>query len=98
MRMVFATLPNVKTQTQAAADTTNMMAIDTKKRMMGRREKSMPDSATMAKSLTKGSLDETIAEPRIAAKSLHGMTALMGLTLLPNTTKNEWNFGSGLKK
>ena len=93
-----AALPNAKMQTHAAADTTNMIAIDTKKRMMGRREKSIPDSATMAKSLTNGSLDETMADPRMAANSRQGMTALMGLTLLPNTTKNEWNLGSGLQK
>ena len=98
MRMVLAALPNAKMQTHAAADTTNMIAIDTKKRMMGRREKSIPDSATMAKSLTNGSLDETMADPRMAANSRQGMTALMGLTLLPNTTKNEWNLGSGLQK
>ena len=98
MRTVFATLPNAKTHAQAAADTTNMMAMDTKKRMMGRSEKSMPLSATMAKSLTKGNLEETMAEPRMAARSLQGITALIGLTLLPNTTKNEWNLGSGLEK
>ena len=96
--MVFAMLPNAKTHAQAAADTTNMMAMDTKNRMMGRSEKSMPLSATMAKSLTKGNLEETMAEPRMAARSLQGITALIGLTLLPNTTKNEWNLGSGLEK